>query len=77
MDMSTMETDLSGWLTPLAWVFLALSLASAAAIAHDIWGRRQRHTHLAAELVWVGSALTGCSYSRKRSSSTKAAIWAR
>ena len=57
MDMTTMGSTLPGWLTPVAWAFLALSAASAAAIAYDIYARRHRHTHLAAELVWVGSAL--------------------
>lgn len=57
MDMTTMESTLPGWLTPVAWTFIALAVASAAAIAHDIYARHHRHTHLAAELVWVGSAL--------------------
>ncbi len=57
MDMTTMESTLPGWLTPVAWTFLALSGASAAAIAYDIYARRHRHTHLAAELVWIGTAL--------------------
>lgn len=46
-----------GWLSALAWVFLTLSLASAAAIAYDIRGRGYRHTHPATELVWIASAL--------------------
>ena len=57
MDMTTMESTIPGWLTPVAWTFLALAVASAAAIAYDIYARGHRHTHLAAELVWVGSAL--------------------
>ena len=52
-----MESTLPGWLTPLAWTFLALALAGAAAIAYDIYVHRRRHAHLAVELVWVGSAL--------------------
>lgn len=52
-----MGSALPGWLTPVAWTFLALSVASAAAIAYDIYARHRRHTHLGAELVWVGSAL--------------------
>jgi len=55
MDM-TMNA-LPSWLTPLAWVFLALAVASAAAIAYDIYGRGHRHARPADELVWVGSAL--------------------
>lgn len=57
MDMTTMASRLPGWVTPVAWVFLALAMASAAAIAYDIYARGRRHAHLAAELVWVGSAL--------------------
>jgi len=52
-----MTTSLPGWLTPVAWVFLALAVASAAAIAYDIYARGRRHDHTAKELVWIGSAL--------------------
>lgn len=51
-----MGSSLPDWLTPVAWAFLALAVASAAAIAYDIYARDHRHSHLAAELVWVGSA---------------------
>lgn len=57
MDMTTMQSNVPGWLTPVAWTFLALSGLTAAAIAYDIHARRRRHVHRAAELVWVGSAL--------------------
>lgn len=57
MDMTTMESALPHWLTPVAWTFLALSGVTAAGIAYDIYARRRRHVHPAAELVWVGSAL--------------------
>ncbi len=56
MDM-TMGSTLPAWLTPLAWVFLILAVASVAAIAYDIYGRGRRHARTASELVWVGSAL--------------------
>ncbi|WIX79236.1 DUF4396 domain-containing protein [Amycolatopsis carbonis] len=49
--------SLPGWLTPLAWVFLTLAVASVAAIAYDIYGRGRRHARTTSELVWVGSAL--------------------
>lgn len=52
-----MGSTLPAWLTPLAWVFLVLALASVAAIAYDIYGRGRRHSRAASELVWVGSAL--------------------
>jgi hypothetical protein len=57
MDMSTMAMGLPGWLTPLAWVFLASAVASAAAIAYDIYAQGRRHDHVAKDLVWIGSAL--------------------
>ena len=53
----TMGSTLPTWLTPLAWVFLTLTVVSAAAIAYDIYGRGHRHPRTASELVWVGSAL--------------------
>lgn len=52
-----MGSTLPTWLTPIAWVFLALAAASAAAIAYDIYGRGHRLPHSATELVWVGSGL--------------------
>ncbi|MCY7396482.1 MAG: DUF4396 domain-containing protein, partial [Nocardioides sp.] len=45
------------WLTPIAWVFIGLALATAVVIAVDIYVRRHRHTTVAAELVWITSAL--------------------
>lgn len=54
MDMTNRVPD---WLTPIAWLFIALALLSAAAIASDIYARRHRHSTVAAELVWVTSAL--------------------
>lgn len=52
-----MGSTLPAWLTPLAWVFLILAVASVAAIAFDIYGRGRRHARTSSELVWVGSAL--------------------
>lgn len=54
MDMTNRVPD---WLTPVAWLFIALALLSAAAIAVDIFARRHRHRTVAVELVWVTSAL--------------------
>lgn len=45
------------WLTPVAWTFITLSLLSAAVIALDIYLLRRRHHSVAAELVWITSAL--------------------
>ena len=52
-----MGSALPGWLTPVAWAFLVLAALSAAAIGYDIYAGGRRHNSLAAELVWVGSAL--------------------
>jgi len=54
MDMTDRVPD---WLTPIAWLFIALALLSAAAIAFDIYARRHRHDSVAVELVWITSAL--------------------
>ncbi len=54
MDMTDRVPD---WLTPVAWIFIALALLSAAAIAFDIYARRHRHDSVAVELVWITSAL--------------------
>ena len=56
MDM-TMNSTLPTWLTPLAWVILALALVSSAVIADDIYRRGQRHRSVATEVVWIGSGL--------------------
>jgi ABC-type Co2+ transport system permease subunit len=57
MDMTMMESRLPGWLTPVAWTFLGLAIASAAVIAYDIYARGNRHNRPVDELVWLGSAL--------------------
>jgi hypothetical protein len=56
MDM-TMGSALPDWLTPLAWTWIALCLASAAWLALDIRVRGRRHDRAASEVVWVASAL--------------------
>ena len=56
MDMQ-MTTNVPDWLTPIAWLFITLALLSAAAITYDIYARRHRHDTVAAELVWITSAL--------------------
>ncbi len=53
MDMTNRVPD---WMTPLSWLYIALALISAAAIAADIYPRR-RHSTVAEELAWVASAL--------------------
>jgi len=54
MDMSSAVPD---WLTPVAWTYIALSLLSVAFITADIHLGRRRHDRVAAELVWITSAL--------------------
>jgi len=56
MDMP-MRSAVPDWLTPVAWTYIALSLASAAFIAFDIYLARRRHLSVATELVWITSAL--------------------
>ena len=56
-----MEMDegltLPGWLTPAAWIFLGISLASAAVIAYQIYGRGQRSRSHAMDIAWIVGAL--------------------
>ena len=52
-----MQSRVPGWLTPIAWAYIAASLITAAYIAYDIYLRRHRHRTVASELVWVTSAL--------------------
>lgn len=54
MDMSS---AVPGWLTPVAWAYIAVSLLSAAFIAADIHLRRRRHPGVSTELVWITSGL--------------------
>lgn len=54
MDMSSAVPD---WLTPVAWIYISLSLLSAALIAADIYLARRRKDSVATELVWITSAL--------------------
>lgn len=52
-----MTNRVPDWVTPLAWAFIALAVATAAWIAYDIYARRHRHDTVAVELVWIASAL--------------------
>lgn len=54
MDMSS---TVPGWLTPVAWIYIVLSLLSTALIIADIYVARRRHDSVATELVWITSAL--------------------
>lgn len=45
------------WMTPVAWVYIGLSLAAAVVVAADIHLGRRRHARVATELVWITSAL--------------------
>lgn len=52
-----MRSRVPEWLTPIAWAYITASLITAVYITYDIYRRRHRHGTLAAELVWVTSAL--------------------
>jgi hypothetical protein len=56
MDMN-MQSSIPGWLTPVAWTYIALALISTAVIAADIYLARRRQSSVATELVWVSSGL--------------------
>lgn len=51
-----MVNRVPGWVTPIAWTFLALALVSAVVIAVDVV-RGRRHGSAAADVVWVAAAL--------------------
>lgn len=53
----TMTNNVPDWLTPVAWIFITAAVLTAALISYDIYGRRRRHATVAAELVWITSAL--------------------
>ena len=53
----TMTNNVPDWLTPIAWTFIAAAIVTAILIAIDIYGRGRRHDTVAAEIVWVTSAL--------------------
>lgn len=46
-----------GWLTPVAWVYLGISLASAGAIAYVIYGRGRRSHSPAMDIAWIVGAM--------------------
>ena len=53
----TMTDNVPGWLTPVAWIFIASAVVTATLIALDIHRRGRRHDSVASELVWITSAL--------------------
>ena len=62
LDMDTnMDMDegftLPGWLTQVAWLYLAVSLASAAMIAYQIYGHGHRSRSHAMDIAWIVGAL--------------------
>lgn len=56
MDMQ-MTNRIPDWLTPVAWVYIGLSLLTALYLAVDIYARGRRQRSVASELVWITSAL--------------------
>ena len=57
MDMMAMGSNLPAWVTPVAWTFLVLALASAGAILVDVYVRGHRQASRAMEFVWPVTAL--------------------
>lgn len=53
----TMGSAVPDWVTPVAWIYIALALLSAVLIAADIYVVRRRQASTATELVRVTSAL--------------------
>lgn len=56
MDMDE-GLNLPGWLTPAAWIYLAVSLACAATVAFLIYGRGQRSRSEAMNIAWIVGAM--------------------
>jgi len=56
MDMP-MRSTVPDWLTPVAWIYISISLLSAVLIAADIYLLRRRPGGVVTELVWITSAL--------------------
>ncbi len=56
MDMEE-GLNLPEWLTPAAWVFLGISLVSAAMIAYQIYGRDRRSRSHAMDIAWIVGGL--------------------
>ncbi len=52
-----MMMDVPGWLTVVAWVWVAAGVVSAAAIARDVFARRHRQPTGTLDVVWPVSAL--------------------
>ena len=52
-----MGSALPGWVTPVAWTYIAVSMLSAALIAADVYALNRRHRSTTSELVWITSAL--------------------
>lgn len=53
----TMRSAVPDWLTPVGWIYIAISMLSAVLIAADIYLNRRRLDGTAIELVWLTSAL--------------------
>ena len=52
-----MMMDVPGWLTALSWVFVAVTVVSAALIAFDVFARGHRQPTRTMDVVWPVSAL--------------------
>lgn len=56
-EMTSMESAIPQWLTPVAWFFVALGILSAAVVLYDVYVRRYRQNERAMEAVWPITAL--------------------
>lgn len=57
MDDGMMMMEVPGWLTLLAWTFVAVTVVCAAIIAFDIFARGRRQPTRTMDVVWPVSAL--------------------
>ncbi|MCO4239197.1 DUF4396 domain-containing protein [Pseudarthrobacter raffinosi] len=56
-EMMAMESAIPEWLTPVAWIYVAVGVLSAAVVLYDFYGRRYRQSERMMEIVWPITAL--------------------
>jgi len=56
-EMEAMESAIPEWLTPIAWIYVAVGVLSAAVVLYDFYGRRYRQSERMMEIVWPITAL--------------------
>ncbi|WP_242623455.1 DUF4396 domain-containing protein [Pseudonocardia sediminis] len=55
--MMTMDSNLPGWVTPVAWIYLVVAVVSAVAILGDLYLLGHRQPSRSMEVVWPVTAL--------------------